>query len=74
LAANGIRLQLSGHTHRGQLWPFQYIVRRVFAAPHGEFTDGRATIYVSRGTGTWGPPVRVGARPEITLVTLAGSR
>lgn len=75
LEAHGIELQLSGHTHKGQLWPFHWIVRKVF--PHsyyGLFTNGKATIYVSRGTGTWGPPMRVGARPEITLVTLTKAR
>jgi predicted MPP superfamily phosphohydrolase len=70
----GIDLQLSGHTHKGQLWPFNFIVKRVFHTPYGLFTDGNATIYVSRGTGTWGPPMRVGARPEITLVTLVPAR
>jgi predicted MPP superfamily phosphohydrolase len=70
LESRGIGLQLSGHTHQGQLWPFNFIVRRIFKTPYGLFTDGKATIYVSRGTGTWGPPMRVLARPEITLVTL----
>lgn len=70
LESRGIQLQLSGHTHKGQLWPFNFIVKRVFQTPYGLFTNGNATIYVSRGTGTWGPPMRVLARPEITLVTL----
>ncbi len=70
LESLGIHLQLSGHTHKGQLWPFHYIVKRVFTTYYGLFTNGAATIYVSRGTGTWGPPLRVGARPEITLITL----
>jgi predicted MPP superfamily phosphohydrolase len=64
-------LQLSGHTHKGQLWPFQYIVKNIFKTPYELFTNGNATIYVSRGTGAWGPPMRVGAHPEITLITLA---
>ena len=71
LKARGIGLQLSGHTHHGQLWPFNYIVKMIFKTPYGRFTDGDTTIYVSRGTGTWGPPMRVGARPEITLITLS---
>jgi predicted MPP superfamily phosphohydrolase len=70
LEAHGIGLQLSGHTHRGQLWPFNFIVKHIFRTPYGLFTDGKATIYVSRGTGTWGPPMRVLARPEIALITL----
>jgi predicted MPP superfamily phosphohydrolase len=70
LESHGIGLQLSGHTHQGQLWPFNFLVKRLFKTPYGLFTDGKATIYVSRGTGTWGPPMRVLAPPEITLVTL----
>ena len=70
LKERGIQLQLSGHTHKGQLWPFNYIVRLIFRTPYGLFTNGETTIYVSRGTGTWGPPMRVGARPEMTLITL----
>jgi predicted MPP superfamily phosphohydrolase len=74
LESHGIELQLSGHTHRGQLWPFHLLVKHIFPETYyGHFTNGKATIYVSRGTGTWGPPMRVGARPEITLVTLTRS-
>ena len=72
LEARGIQLQLSGHTHQGQIWPFNFIVKRIFKTPYGLFTDGKATIYVNRGIGAWGPPMRVLARPEITLVTLTG--
>jgi len=70
LQALGVNLQLSGHTHKGQLWPFNLIVRVIFKTYYGRFTSGDTTIYVSRGTGTWGPPMRVGARPEITAITL----
>jgi predicted MPP superfamily phosphohydrolase len=71
LQAAGVHLQLSGHTHRGQLWPFNFIVKLIYKqTPYGLFTNGDATIYVSRGVGTWGPPMRVLASPEITLVTL----
>jgi uncharacterized protein len=70
LQAQGVHLQLSGHTHKGQLWPFNLIVRTIFKTYYGRFSSGDTTIYVSRGTGTWGPPMRVLARPEITLITL----
>jgi predicted MPP superfamily phosphohydrolase len=70
LKSLGIALQLSGHTHKGQLWPFNFIVKQIFRTPYGLFMDGMTTIYVSRGTGTWGPPMRVLAPPEITLITL----
>lgn len=66
----GINLQLSGHTHKGQLWPFHYIVKKIYAMPYGLFRSGDTTVYVNRGTGTWGPPLRVGAPPEITFITL----
>lgn len=75
LEAAGVHLQLSGHTHKGQLWPFHLIVKLIYRhTPYGLLSNGRATIYVSRGAGTWGPPMRVGAPPEITLVTLTPKR
>jgi hypothetical protein len=66
----GVGLQLSGHTHGGQLWPFTYLVRlqQPFIAGLDRLKD--LTIYTSRGTGYWGPPMRVGAPPEITKIIL----
>lgn len=64
-----VDLQLSGHTHRGQLFPFQFLVRLVYplmAGLHRRGVDG--AVYVSRGTGTWGPRMRFLAPPEITLL------
>jgi predicted MPP superfamily phosphohydrolase len=66
----GVDLQLSGHTHGGQLWPFNYAVRLQQPVVAGWAKDGDSQIYVSRGVGYWGPPVRVGAPPEISLITL----
>ncbi len=68
-------LQLSGHTHGGQLYPFGFIVRLYFPKIHGlhELAPGKL-LYVSRGTGTWGPPVRVFAPPEITVIDLIGKK
>ena len=68
--AYGIDLQLSGHTHGGQIWPWGYAVK--LDQPHvaGLSQHGDATIYVSRGTGYWGPPMRVGAPAEITRIEL----
>ncbi|MBI3897637.1 MAG: metallophosphoesterase [Gammaproteobacteria bacterium] len=70
-------LQLSGHVHQGQIFPFGLLVRLVYRARTGltRLADG-AWLYVSRGTGTWGPPMRVAARPEITLIEIeaAGDR
>lgn len=69
-AERGVDLQLSGHTHGGQMWPFHYIVSAVQPALAGLSTVGDTQLYVSRGAGFWGPPVRVGAPPDISLLTL----
>ncbi|WP_236831336.1 metallophosphoesterase [Blastococcus sp. KM273128] len=69
-AAAGVDLQLSGHTHGGQLWPFDYAVRLDQPAVEGWSRHGDTQLYVTSGAGYWGPPMRVGARPEITVVEL----
>ncbi|MFZ1978557.1 MAG: metallophosphoesterase [Bacteroidota bacterium] len=61
----GIDLQLSGHTHNGQIWPFNYISRAVYEMSWGYLKKGNTQYYVSCGVGTWGPPMRSGNRPEI---------
>lgn len=70
-ARAGFDLQLSGHTHAGQFFPWTLAVRLVHA-PHvaGLSREGAMQVYVSAGTGTWGPPVRFGTSPELTLLTL----
>jgi hypothetical protein len=68
--ANGIDLQLSGHTHHGQLWPFNYITDMVYELAYGYLVKGTTHIYVSSGVGTWGPPLRIGADPEIVNVRI----
>ncbi|MFF7713038.1 metallophosphoesterase [Streptomyces sp. NPDC007988] len=70
-AAAGIDLQLSGHTHGGQIWPFHHLVRIDQPAVAGLSHHGtRTLLYTSRGTGFWGPPFRVFAPSEITLLVL----
>ncbi|WP_123024983.1 metallophosphoesterase [Mycolicibacterium stellerae] len=69
-SARGVDLQLSGHTHGGQMWPFHYIVRAVQPSLAGLSTVEGTQLYVTRGAGLWGPPVRVGAPPDITVVSL----
>jgi predicted MPP superfamily phosphohydrolase len=73
-ARAGFDLQLSGHTHAGQFFPWTLAVRLVHA-PHvaGLSREGAMQVYVSAGTGTWGPPVRFGTSPELTLLTLRRS-
>ncbi|MEU4063885.1 metallophosphoesterase [Streptomyces wedmorensis] len=70
-AAQGIDLQLSGHTHGGQIWPFHHLVRLDQPVVAGLSHHGaRTLLYTSRGTGFWGPPFRVFAPSEITLLVL----
>jgi uncharacterized protein len=66
----GVDLQLSGHTHGGQIWPFRYLVRLAQPWVSGLHSSGAAQLYVSRGTGFWGPPMRLFAPAEITEITL----
>jgi hypothetical protein len=63
----GIDLMISGHTHNGQIFPFNLVVNRVFDHVVGMYQLGRSRLYVSQGTGTWGPVMRIGTRSEITL-------
>ncbi len=70
-AARGVDLQLSGHTHGGQIWPFHHLVRIDQPALAGLSRHGdRTLLYTSRGTGFWGPPFRIFAPSEITLLVL----
>ncbi|MFH1809638.1 MAG: metallophosphoesterase [Pseudomonadota bacterium] len=67
---NGVGLVLSGHTHGGQIWPFGYVVALTQPYLAGLHHHDDTYIYVSRGTGFWGPPLRLGAPAEITRVVL----
>ncbi len=73
-AAAGVDLQLSGHTHGGQLWPFDYAIRLDQPSVEGLSRHGGTQLYVTSGAGYWGPPMRVGARPELTVVELRAPR
>jgi predicted MPP superfamily phosphohydrolase len=65
----GISLQLSGHTHGGQIFPFTWFTERIFGKyTYGLERFGDLMVYTSSGAGTWGPPMRVGTRPEIVLI------
>ena len=68
--AAGVDLQLSGHTHGGQLWPFDYAVLLDQPVVEGWSMQGDTQLYVTAGAGYWGPPMRVGARPEVTVIEL----
>jgi uncharacterized protein len=68
--AEEVDLQISGHTHYGQLWPVNYIVRSIYELAWGYKKTANTHFYVSDGVGTWGPPVRIGNRPEIVSIHL----
>ena len=67
----GADLQLSGHTHHGQMWPASYITNAIYEVSKGYLKKGNTHFYVSSGYGSWGPPVRVGTRSEIVDIWLS---
>lgn len=70
----GIDLQLSGHTHAGQFYPFNIFVKLLFPYLRGLFEKDGSYLYVSQGTGTLGPPMRLGSRCELTLINLGNNK
>jgi len=70
----GVDLQLSGHTHGGQLWPFHYVIAAQQGAVSGLSRIEDTQLYVTAGAGFWGPPMRVGADPEIVVIELQPAR
>ena len=66
----GVDLELSGHTHGGQLWPFQVLTEFTYGTVSGEAELSNVTVITTRGVANWGPPVRVGAPPEVPIITL----
>lgn len=65
-----VDLHLSGHTHNGQLWPFNYMTQAIYELSWGLLKKGNTNFYVSSGYGSWGPPVRTGNRPEVVVFNL----
>ncbi len=68
---NDVDLQLAGHTHHGQLWPFNFITEKIYEISRGYKIIDNTRYYVSSGFGTWGPPIRLGSRPEIVSMRIA---
>lgn len=68
---NGVDLQLSGHTHHGQLWPLNYVTKAIYEVSMGYKKKGNTHFYVSGGVGSWGPPVRIGNHPEVVHLILS---
>lgn len=69
-AHSGVNLMLCGHTHNGQLIPFNWLVKRAFPKICGMYYEQQSQLYVSPGTGTWGPVMRIGSKNEITVFEL----
>jgi uncharacterized protein len=74
VADAGVDLQLSGHTHGGQIAPFNLLVKALEGSVAGLSRHGDTQLYITRGAGFWGPPVRVGAPPDITVVELVSDQ
>ncbi|MCL2319653.1 MAG: hypothetical protein FWC45_06180, partial [Treponema sp.] len=72
--AAGIDLQVSGHTHHGQIWPGPVITRRIYEDDYGLLYKGKTAIIVTSGCGTWGPPLRIGTKSEIVCIDLKSVR
>jgi len=70
----GVDLMLGSHTHRGQMWPVGFMMELFFPHIYGHFKLGDHHLYVTCGVGTWGPPMRLGAPPEIVFITLRRAR
>lgn len=70
-ARAGAHLMISGHTHHGQLWPLNFITRAVYTLSFGHKIVEGMHLVVSNGIGTWGPPVRIGNRPEMVLISVS---
>lgn len=70
-SGNGVDLQLSGHTHNGQMWPLNLFTSKHYELSHGYLKKGNTQFIVSSGFGLWGPRVRVGTRSEVLLINLS---
>lgn len=72
--AEGVDLQISGHTHRGQVWPISWITDAMYEKSHGYMRTGDTHYYVSTGIGLWGGKYRIGTRSEYVVITLKGHK
>jgi predicted MPP superfamily phosphohydrolase len=71
--AYGIDLQISGHTHQGQVWPISVITNMIYEDDHGFLKKGNANIYVSSGIGIWGGKFRIGTQSEYVVIDLSSA-
>jgi predicted MPP superfamily phosphohydrolase len=70
--ANGVDLQLSGHTHNGQMFPFNLLVKFIYEKPYGRLEKSGSVLIVSSGVSTWGPPIKICSKPEVVVVNIVG--
>ena len=68
---NGVDLQLSGHTHRGQVWPLNWVTKRMYECDYGQWRRGKTDYYVSSGMGLWGGKFRIGTDSEYAVITIS---
>jgi predicted MPP superfamily phosphohydrolase len=68
--AAGVDLQVSGHTHNGQIWPGPLVIKGLYENGYGLLYKGKTAVVVTSGFGTWGPPLRLGTRAEIVFIEL----
>ena len=67
---NGVDLQLSGHTHRGQVWPLNWVTKKMYECDYGQYRRGNTDYYVSSGMGIWGGKFRIGTDSEYAVITV----
>ena len=68
---NGVDLQLSGHTHRGQVWPLNWVTKKMYECDYGQWQRGKTDYYVSSGLGIWGGKFRIGTDSEYVVINVS---
>lgn len=71
---NGVDLQLSGHTHRGQVWPLNWVTKKMYECDYGQWRKGKTDYYVSSGMGIWGGKFRIGTDSEYAVITITPNK
>ena len=71
---NGVDLQLSGHTHRGQVWPLNWVTKKMYECDYGQWRKGKTDFYVSSGMGIWGGKFRIGTDSEYAVITVTPNK
>ena len=71
---NGVDLQLSGHTHRGQVWPLNWVTKKMYECDYGQWRKGKTGYYVSSGMGIWGGKFRIGTDSEYAVITITPNK